>query len=614
MAGGIISPASLLILIADIVEIPLNAGVFKKDCSDLTRRVCLLTHLVEEIRDSTPIDSAASSSSENDWWSDLVVGLQAAKRLLFTATRFQARDSSDGAAKRISFQFQCITWKLEKALSNLPYDLYDISDEVREQVELSRSQLRRAMQRYGSLNSNKFSSGLSEPMERDGFSNIIKIKAEEKLESISETLHLAEEEEKQDSPPLLRKSSSISLAFYLSKDADTDRLDKMVTKNTDESKKSDKLTIPVDFLCPVSLELMKDPVIVATGQTYERAYIQRWIDCGNLTCPKTQQKLENFTLTPNYVLRSLISRWCTEHNIEQPTGCINGRTKNHGDMSVIRALVHRLSSRSIEDRRSAVSEIRSLSKRSTDNRILIAEAGAIPILVNLLTSEDVATQENAITCVLNLSIYDNNKELIMFAGAVTSIVQVLRAGTMEARENAAATLFSLSLADENKIIIGGSGAIPALVDLLENGTPRGKKDAATALFNLCIYQGNKGRAVRAGIVTALVKMLSDLSSHRMVDEALTILSVLASNQDAKSAILKANTLPALIGILQTDQARNRENAAAILLSLCKRDTEKLISIGRLGAVVPLMDLSNNGTERGKRKAMSLLELLRKACQ
>ncbi|CAG7864904.1 U-box domain-containing protein 11 [Brassica rapa] len=609
MAGVNVSPASLLELIAEIAEIPINAGVFKKDCADLTRRVCLLTHLVEEIRDSNPVDSAAASSSENDWWSDLVVGLQAAKRLLSSATRFQARDSSDGAVKRISFQLQCITWRLEKALSNLPYDLYDISDEVGEQVELARSQLRRAMQRYGSLNSNKFLNGLSEPMERDAFSNV-KIKAEEeKLEGISETVVPFGEEKKQ-----LRKSSSISLAFYLSKDADTDRLDKMVTKNTDESKKSDKLTIPVDFLCPVSLELMKDPVIVATGQTYERAYIQRWIDCGNLTCPKTQQKLENFTLTPNYVLRSLISRWCAEHNIEQPAGYINGRSRNRGDMSVIKALVHKLSSRSVEERRNAVSEIRSLSKRSTDNRILIAEAGAIPVLVNLLTSEDVATQENAITCVLNLSIYDNNKELIMFAGAVTSIVQVLRAGTMEARENAAATLFSLSLADENKIIIGGSGAIPALVDLLENGTPRGKKDAATALFNLCIYQGNKGRAVRAGIVPALVKMLSDSSSHRMVDEALTILSVLASNLDAKAAIVKANTLPALIGILQTGQARNRENAAAILLSLCKRDTEKLVSIGRLGAVVPLMDLSNNGTERGKRKATSLLELLRKACQ
>jgi hypothetical protein len=36
--------------------------------------------------------------------------------------------------------------------------------------------------------------------------------------------------------------------------------------------------IPADFRCPLSLELMSDPVIVASGQTYERTYIQQWLD------------------------------------------------------------------------------------------------------------------------------------------------------------------------------------------------------------------------------------------------------------------------------------------------------------------------------------------------
>ena len=98
MAGVAVSPASLLDVIAEIAEISANTGVFKKDCADLARRVCLLTHLVEEIRDSpqtpTAEESDASSSCECDWWSDLVVGLQAAKRLLSAATCFQARESS----------------------------------------------------------------------------------------------------------------------------------------------------------------------------------------------------------------------------------------------------------------------------------------------------------------------------------------------------------------------------------------------------------------------------------------------------------------------------------------------------------------------------------------
>jgi hypothetical protein len=171
----------------------------------------------------------------------------------------------------------------------------------------------------------------------------------------------------------------------------------------------------------------------------------------------------------------------------------------------------------------------------------------------------------------------------------------------------------LSLADENKIIIGASGAIPALVELLENGSTRGKKDAATALFNLCIYQGNKGRAVRAGIITALLKMLTD-SRNCMVDEALTILSVLASNQEAKVAIVKASTIPVLIDLLRTGLPRNKENASAILLSLCKRDPENLACISRLGAVIPLTELAKNGTERAKRKATSMLEHLRRLQQ
>ncbi|CAI9096714.1 OLC1v1032917C2 [Oldenlandia corymbosa var. corymbosa] len=415
------------------------------------------------------------------------------------------------------------------------------------------------------------------------------------------------------------KNSSTSSAAAVPKGSETEHIDS--NKSTEENKKLDSSVIPDDFKCPISLELMRDPVIVATGQTYERSYIQRWIDCGNTTCPKTQQKLENLKLTPNYALRSLISQWCTKHNIEQPTAITNGRIKKSdgsfrdvsGDIAAIEAIVQKLSSRSVEERRAAVAEIRSLSKRSTDNRILIAEAGAIPILVNLLTCEDNQTQEHAVTSILNLSIFDNNKGLIMLAGAVPSIVQILRSGSMEARENAAATIFSLSLVDENKIIIGASGAITALVELLEHGSPRGRKDAATALFNLCIYQGNKGRAVRAGIIASLLKMLTDASSG-MIDEALTILSVLAGHHDAKVAIVKASTIPVLIDLLRTGLPRNKENAAAILLCLCKRDPDNLACLSRLGAVIPLSELARNGTERAKRKATSLLEHLRKSQQ
>ena len=60
---------------------------------------------------------------------------------------------------------------------------------------------------------------------------------------------------------------------------------------------------PEEFICPLSLEMMYDPVIVDSGQTYERAFIERWIADGNGTCPKTRQPLTMSAIFPNQVLR-----------------------------------------------------------------------------------------------------------------------------------------------------------------------------------------------------------------------------------------------------------------------------------------------------------------------
>ncbi|XP_076914075.1 U-box domain-containing protein 11-like [Bidens hawaiensis] len=540
------------------------SGEFKKDCMDLSRRVVLLLNFLEEIRDLKVLDSLLFSSC----FLNLMVALEDAKKLLIVSANFDRKISLDGSAKKISSQFQAITWKLEQSLANLPYDHFHISEEVQEQVDLVKDQLRRARERY------------SEPL------NTI---ADKDLHHVETAIHINQ----QDSETKVEVTSTESLTkviFHRSESSETSSL------------------IPVDFLCPISLELMRDPVIVSTGQTYERSYIQRWIDCGNTTCPKTQQKLQNITLTPNYVLRSLITQWCVNHNMEQPNKSFHVASE---DLKAINILIRNLSSESIEERRLALTKIRSLSKTSTDNRITLAKAGAIPVLVRLLTSEDNFTQENAVTSILNLSLYENNKGIIMLADAVPSVVQLLRLGTMETRENAAATLFSLSLTNENKIIIGASGAIPELVNLLGNGSTRGMKDAATALFNLCINQGNKGRAVRAGIIPVLLKMLSDSS---MIDESLTILSVLASDQEAKTAIVKASIIPVLIDLTRTGLPRSKENAISVLLSLCERDKENLDCISRLGAVILLTELSKSGSDRAKRKAKTLLEHLQRSQQ
>lgn len=70
-------------------------------------------------------------------------------------------------------------------------------------------------------------------------------------------------------------------------------------------------TPPSFFQCPISLEVMRSPVSLCTGVTYDRSSIQRWLDCGNRTCPATMQPLPSTDLVPNLTLRRLIHLWST---------------------------------------------------------------------------------------------------------------------------------------------------------------------------------------------------------------------------------------------------------------------------------------------------------------
>jgi hypothetical protein len=64
--------------------------------------------------------------------------------------------------------------------------------------------------------------------------------------------------------------------------------------------------IPNEFLCPISYELMTDPVICEDGQTYDRASIEAWLKTRSIS-PMTNQRISAANLKPNYALKSLIA-------------------------------------------------------------------------------------------------------------------------------------------------------------------------------------------------------------------------------------------------------------------------------------------------------------------
>ncbi|KAJ1484601.1 hypothetical protein T484DRAFT_1894077 [Baffinella frigidus] len=73
-----------------------------------------------------------------------------------------------------------------------------------------------------------------------------------------------------------------------------------------KAEKERLLSVPDSFRCPITQEVMTDPVMVAeTGHTYERAAILRWLQT-NSTDPKTNVPLQTKQLVPNHGLRATI--------------------------------------------------------------------------------------------------------------------------------------------------------------------------------------------------------------------------------------------------------------------------------------------------------------------
>ncbi|KAE8696484.1 U-box domain-containing protein 17 [Hibiscus syriacus] len=386
------------------------------------------------------------------------------------------------------------------------------------------------------------------------------------------------------------------------------------------------LTIPKDFCCPISLELMRDPVIISTGQTYDRSSIARWMEEGHCTCPKTGQTLIHNRLVPNRALRNLIMQWCTAHGVPyNPTESTDASAETFAAALPIKAateanratatlFIQQLANGSQGAQTVAAREVRLLAKTGKENRAIIAEAGAIPHLQKLLSSSNPVAQENSVTAMLNLSIYEKNKSRIIDEdGCLGSIIEVLRLGlTTEARQNAAATLFSLSAVhDYKKRIADQGGAVEALAELLRVGAPRGKKDAVTALFNLATHSENCVRMIEAGAVTALVRALED---EGVAEEAAGALALIVRQPIGAEVVGKEETAVAgLISMMRCGTPRGKENAIAALLEFCRTGgaaaTKRVLKAPALAGL--LQTLLFTGTKRARRKAASLARVFQR---
>lgn len=290
---------------------------------------------------------------------------------------------------------------------------------------------------------------------------------------------------------------------------------------------------PEEFRCPISLQLMYDPVIISSGQTYERVCIEKWFHDGHSTCPKTQQQLSHIFVTPNYCVKGLITSWCEQNGIPIPSGPPESLDYNYW--------------------RLALSESEAANSRSMESidNCKLKGVKVVPLEESGIIDK-VEENEN---CSVDSSCHDQDNKEDMFE-RYESLLAVLNQGENVWRQTKAVEEIRFLLKDdeEARIFMGGNGFVEALVQFLRTAIHEENEQAqeigAMALFNLAVNNNrNKEMILSAGIIPLLEKMIAESNAY---ESATALYLNLTCLDEAKPIIGSSQAVPFLVRLLQAD--------------------------------------------------------------
>ena len=89
-------------------------------------------------------------------------------------------------------------------------------------------------------------------------------------------------------------------------------------------------SLPNDWLCPITLSVMRDPVIASDGHSYERSAITHWFEQSTIS-PKSGAHLHSTDLIPNIALRNTIQEYLKAH----PLNAVAQQTTAFKDADVV---------------------------------------------------------------------------------------------------------------------------------------------------------------------------------------------------------------------------------------------------------------------------------------
>ncbi|KAK7246971.1 hypothetical protein RIF29_41845 [Crotalaria pallida] len=430
---------------------------------------------------------------------------------------------------------------------------------------------------------------------------------------------------------------------------------------------------PEELRCPISLQLMYDPVIIGSGQTFERACIEKWFTDGHNTCPKTQQKLSHLCLTPNYCVKGLVASWCEQNGVPIPGGppesldlnywrlalseseSSNSRSENSVSSCKLKGVkVVPLEENSILEETEengtesvsteeedadqylsflkvltegnnwkrkcrVVERLRQLLRDDEETRNFMGANGFVEALLLFLQSAlhegNLIAQESGAMALFNLAVNNNRNKEIMLSSGVLPLLEEMISNT-SSYGCATALYLNLSCLEEAKPLIGMSQAVQFLTQLLQDDSDdQCKQDSLHALYNLSTVPSNIPYLLSSGIINGLQSLLVGQGDCLWTEKCIAVLINLATSQVGREEMVSnPGLISALATILDTGELLEQEQAVSCLLILCNRSEKCSEMVLQEGVIPALVSISVNGTSRGRERAQKLLMLFRERRQ
>lgn len=323
----------------------------------------------------------------------------------------------------------------------------------------------------------------------------------------------------------------------------------------------EEVAIPHYFLCPISLEIMRDPVTLCSGITYDRESIEQWIFCSkNKTCPITRQPLPDLDMTPNHTLRRLIQAWCV-------TNAANGIERIPtpkppvGKEQIIKLLEEAMNA---QTQIKSLLNLKEIASQSERNKRVIEAAGAVStlsfIVKNNYTSieevtldggiESTRAGDEALTILYNLQLSEEGLRNLAGKNAdfIPSFVQVMQVGDYKSRAYATLLLKSIfKLLDPVHLLGLKVEVLQVIVDILRDQiSHQATKAALEILIEVCPWGRNRIKAARAGAVSVLIELLLDTDERRACEMILVVLDQLCKCAEGRAELVSHNAGIAIV--------------------------------------------------------------------